>query len=76
MVATGANAEKIYHSALKVGFSDISITETLDEAVELLSKRRDVDNVLFSPASASFDRFSGYQERGEYFKNRVYALKA
>ena len=76
VVATGANAEKIYHSALKVGFSDISITETLDEAVELLSKRREVDNVLFSPASASFDRFSGYQERGEYFKNRVYALKA
>lgn len=76
VAVTGANAEKIYDSAMKVGFTDITITNTLDEAVSLLSTKEGIDTVLFSPASASFDRYSGYQERGEYFKNRVYALKA
>ena len=76
VAVSGANAEKIFGSAMKVGFTDIKITSTLDEAVELLSNKEGIDTVLFSPASASFDRYSGYQERGECFKNKVYALKA
>ncbi len=76
VAVSGANAEKIYGSAMKVGFTDIKITDTLDDAVKLLCSTDGVDTVLFSPASASFDRYSNYQERGDYFKNRVYALKA
>ena len=74
VMVTGANAEKIYSSAMKVGFIDIEVVPSLDEALKLLSAREDVENVLFSPASASFDRFSSYVERGEFFKNKVYAL--
>ena len=33
------------------------------------------DVVLFSPASASFDRFPNFMKRGEYFKDLVRALQ-
>ena len=73
---SGANAQKIYDSAMKVGYTDIKILPTIDDCVKELSDTSGIDTILFSPASASFDRFHSYQERGEYFKNRVYALKA
>lgn len=74
VMVTGANAEKIYSSAMKVGFIDIEVVHSLEEAIKGLSMRDDIENILFSPASASFDRFSSYVERGEFFKNKVYAL--
>ena len=73
---SGANAEKIYASAMKVGYTNVKILPTLDDCVKELSSIKGIDTVLFSPASASFDRYHNYQERGEFFKNRVYALKA
>lgn len=76
VAVTGGNAEKIQSSALKVGFNDITVCENLNDALKLLSAREDVENILFSPASASFDRYSGYAERGEFFKTSVYELKA
>ncbi len=75
VVATGANAEKILGSALKTGFNDIETAPTLEEAADILKNRPGIDTVLFSPASASFDRYSNYAERGERFKNIVYALR-
>ena len=74
IAVTGGNAEKIYNSAMKMGFADIFITETLKDAVNILSKK-DVDNVLLSPCCASFDRYKNYNERGEKFKEAVYAIK-
>lgn len=76
VAATGGNAEKIYNSALKVGFSGIRIYKDLQEAVVALSSDPAVKNVLFSPASASFDRFKNYEERGNAFKELVFRIKA
>lgn len=70
---TGANAEKIYNSAQKMGYGEAYIFEDLVSCVHFLSKK-EVDNVLLSPCSASFDRYSGYAERGQKFKEIVYAV--
>jgi len=47
-------------------------THSMDDAVQVayrLSKRG--DNVLLSPACASFDLFENYEDRGRQFKNAV-----
>lgn len=46
----------------------------LDKVVEKLRERIDIKEeniVLFSPATASFDQFENYLQRGEIFKNLV-----
>ncbi|MCL2631033.1 MAG: UDP-N-acetylmuramoyl-L-alanine--D-glutamate ligase [Firmicutes bacterium] len=75
IAVTGGNDEKIYASAMKVGFSNIKICKSLSDAVKLLHSMPEIETVLFSPASASFDRYSSYIERGNSFKELVYALE-
>lgn len=72
---TGANAEKIYNSAQKMGFCDANIYSDLASCVQSLSQNPLVDTILLSPCCASFDRFRSYAERGEKFKEIVYAIK-
>lgn len=49
--------------------------ETVDDAVELAAKLAQAGHiVLFSPACASFDAFTGYSQRGEVFRKAVLAL--
>ncbi|HHT83411.1 MAG: UDP-N-acetylmuramoyl-L-alanine--D-glutamate ligase [Christensenellales bacterium] len=74
ITVTGNNAEKIYAAALKMGFCNISIEDTLKACVEKLSALNDIKNVLFSPSAASFDRYSNYAERGDAFKGIVYEI--
>ena len=51
---------------------DIYMCNNLNQAV-ILAKRYSNENqcVLFSPASESFDEFSGFEDRGNQFKNIV-----
>ena len=72
---TGGNAEKIYNSAMKMGFSEVGVFETLPDAVNYLSEKKGINNVLLSPCCASFDRYKNYAERGDKFKEAVYAVK-
>lgn len=76
IAVTGGNDVKIYNAAMKVGFQNIKITSTLTDAIKLLYGMDGIDTILFSPACASFDRYSNYAERGEIFKGLVYALKS
>ena len=51
---------------------DVYMCEDLKDAVRNAKKiARSGDVVLFSPASASFDSFKNFEERGEKFKEIV-----
>ncbi len=75
-VLIGETAQQIQDSLERAGFTGISRAGSLREAVE---KSRDQAergwNVLLSPACASFDMFSDYEERGRVFKQIVNELK-
>ena len=54
---------------------DIYMCETLEETIPIAKKNAGKgDVVLFSPASASFDMFKNFAERGNKFKNLVKGL--
>ena len=80
LILLGQTANKIYSAVtyeLKFSKKELPIykVSTLEEAVETaqkISKKGDI--VLFSPASASFDMFKNFEERGNKFKQIVNKL--
>ena len=76
VVLCGATAPKIEKSLLDAGYTAIHHAENYDEAVTLCRKLAvSGGNVLLSPACASFDMFSDYEQRGRIFKELVLNLK-
>jgi UDP-N-acetylmuramoylalanine--D-glutamate ligase len=57
------------------GYREIERADTLKQAVEWAASGADAgDVVLLSPACASFDMFTDYQDRGRQFKALVRSL--
>lgn len=80
LILMGATADKIYEAVTKELkkenktmpiYKCASLKETVDVAYEIAQEG---EIVLFSPASASFDLFKNFAERGEKFKELVNKL--
>lgn len=75
LVLLGQTREKIAATAKRLGFENITLTDSLEEAVATCAKlAQPGEAVLLSPACASWGMFQNYEERGEKFKEFVNAL--
>lgn len=71
----GECKEKIAFFARKYNWLNFYICDTLEQSVcVLFNKAQKGEVVLLSPACASFDQFSNYEERGNAFKKIVMNL--
>ena len=74
-VLYGENRYELLKAALACKFENISICTEFDLAVRIAALKAKTDQtVLLSPASASFDAFASYEERGDAFVEIVNGL--
>lgn len=77
LILIGQTAEKIFDVVKKESESqnkkiDIYMCESLEQTVDIAKKSaKKGEVVLFSPASASFDMFKDFADRGRRFKDLV-----
>jgi UDP-N-acetylmuramoylalanine--D-glutamate ligase len=76
LLLMGATKEKIAEACEKLDFHDYEFVETFEEAMErAYALAEPGDNVLLSPACASWGMFDNYEQRGHIFKELVQKLK-
>ena len=75
LVLLGATREKIAETARRLGFTDIVMADSFEEAFEKCTEYAEPgDAVLLSPACASWGMFKNYEERGDKFRELVEQL--
>jgi len=71
-ICLGETKSKIMETASRYSVSNVYEVDTMKEAVDLaFSLSKNGDAVLLSPACASFDMFSNFEERGKVFMKLV-----
>lgn len=74
-VLYGENRFNLLKSARACNYEAVTLCDTFNFAVKVaVLKAKAGQNVLLSPASASFDEFTNYEERGEAFVEIVQSL--
>ncbi len=72
----GETRQIIADSLDKIGFTKYSFVNNMDEAVRKANEMASAgDQVLLSPACASWDMYSCFEERGDHFKGLVNRLE-
>ena len=75
-VLYGENRFALLKSAREYNFHAVTVCEQFDFAVRVAALKASAGQfVLLSPASASFDQFANYEERGEKFAQIVQSLR-
>lgn len=75
-VLYGENRYSLLKSARGLGFDRVTICDTFEFAVRIAAiKAVSGQTVLLSPASASFDEFASYEERGDKFVEIIRGLQ-
>ena len=68
LIVLGEDKLQMQSAAIKAGFSNIYMTESLEQGFERAADLAEAgDVVLLSPACASWDMFANYEERGDLF---------
>ena len=72
VVLLGRDAYMIQEACDKAGFTDYVFCKDMDECVRTAHELAEPgDTVLLSPACASWDMYSNYEQRGQHFKECV-----
>lgn len=73
LITFGQTANKLTDIAKKAGIEHAYSVDNVNEAVQLsYTLAKEDDNVVLSPACASWDQFSSFEERGRIFKEVVH----
>ncbi|HHU17946.1 MAG TPA: UDP-N-acetylmuramoyl-L-alanine--D-glutamate ligase [Clostridiales bacterium] len=76
LILLGKTAPRIKETAESMGFTNITMVKCMEESVKISHKIAEPgDTVLLSPACASWDMYSNFEQRGGHFKNCVKDLE-
>jgi UDP-N-acetylmuramoylalanine--D-glutamate ligase len=75
LILIGQTKNLIKESAEKSGIKDVYLLDNMQQAVlKAIQQSKPGSNVLLSPACASWDMYSSFEERGDHFKQLVLEL--